>query len=126
MRLSSVMAHPTLDRLLRHHAHERGDSIALRDASTVLSYGLLEQRARQVAQGLLATGVRAGDRVAYLGKNTLAYFEYFLGAAKLGAVTVPVNWRLAPPEVAEILGNARPRMLLVEEPFATVASTVGS
>ncbi len=121
-----VMALPTLDRLLRRHAHERGDSIALRDASTVLSYGLLEQRARQVAQGFLAAGIRAGDRVAYLGKNTLAYFEYFLGAAKLGAVTVPVNWRLAPPEVADILGNARPSMLLVEEPFAAVANTVGS
>jgi acyl-CoA synthetase (AMP-forming)/AMP-acid ligase II len=75
-----------------------------------------------VAQGLLAAGVAPGDRVCYLGKNTLAYFEYLLGATKLGAVTVPINWRLAPPEVAHVVGNARPKMLLTEEPFAAVVA----
>jgi acyl-CoA synthetase (AMP-forming)/AMP-acid ligase II len=52
----------------------------------------------------------------------LAYFEYFLGAAKLGAVTIPINWRLAPPELAYIVDNGRPKMMLVEEPFAAVAA----
>jgi long-chain acyl-CoA synthetase len=75
-----------------------------------------------VAQGLRAAGVAPGDRVCYLGKNTPAYFEFLLGAAKLGAVTVPINWRLAQPEIAHILGDARPKMLLVEEPFSSVAS----
>jgi acyl-CoA synthetase (AMP-forming)/AMP-acid ligase II len=116
------MAPLTLDRMLRRHAVERGAKTALRDASTSLSYAMLEHRARQVAQGLLAAGVVPGDRVCYLGKNTLAYFEYFLGAAKVGAVTVPINWRLAPPELAYIVGNARPKMMLVEEPFAPVAA----
>jgi acyl-CoA synthetase (AMP-forming)/AMP-acid ligase II len=109
--------------MLRRHAEERGAKTALRDTSTSLSYAALERRARQVAQGLRVLGVNPGDRVGYLGKNTLAYFEYFLGAAKLGAVTVPINWRLAPPEVEHILVNARPKVLLVEEPFATTAAT---
>jgi len=112
----------TLDRLVRHHAIERGAKTALSDASTSLSYALLERRARQVARGLLAAGVVPGDRICYLGKNTLAYFEYFVGAAKLGAVTVPINWRLAPPELAYILGNARPKIVLVEEPFSGVVA----
>jgi acyl-CoA synthetase (AMP-forming)/AMP-acid ligase II len=114
----------TLDRMLRRHADERGDKIALRDADTTVSYAALERRARQVAQGFTIAGIASGDRVGYLGKNTLAYFEFLLGAAKLGAVTVPINWRLAPPEIAQVLGNARPKMLLVERPFANVASQV--
>ena len=117
------MAILTLDRMLRSHASERGEKTALRDDSSSLSYAMLERRARQVARGLMAAGVGPGDRVCYLGKNTLAYFEYFLGAVKLGAVTVPVNWRLAPPELAYLFRNSHPKMALVEEPFETVAST---
>ena len=120
--LAITMALLTLDQMLRRHAIELGAKTALQDASTSLTYSELERRARQVAQGLLAAGVASGDRIAYLGKNTLAYFEYFLGAAKIGAVTVPINWRLAPPEIAQIMRNAGPRVVLAEEPFAAVAT----
>src|SRR3954463_12870753 len=116
----------TLDRILRRHADERGAKIALREASETLSYAQLEQRARRVARGLQSAGVAAGDRVCYLGKNTLAYFEFFLGAAQLGAVTVPINWRLAPPEIELVLDDARPRMLLVEGSFSSVASGIAA
>jgi len=116
----------TLDRILRRHADERGVKIALQDASTALSYSELEHRARRVARGLRAAGVATGDRVCYLGKNALAYFEFFLGAAKLGAVTVPINWRLAPPEIAHVLDDARPKMLLVEGSFSSVASGIAA
>ena len=57
-------------------------------------------RSNQVAGALAAAGVGAGDRVAYLGKNSLEFFELLFGASKVGAVTVPVNWRLAAPEIA--------------------------
>jgi len=110
-----------LDQILRHHAAERGEKIALRDASAALSYGALERRARQIAQALRSSRIEPGDRVCYLGKNTLAYFELLLGAAKADVVTVPINWRLAPPEVAYVVGNARPRMMLAEESFAATA-----
>ena len=120
------MALPTLDQILRRHADERGAKIALRDASTALTYAELEHRARRVAQGLRTAGIAPGDRVCYLGKNTLAYFEFFLGAAKLGAVTVPINWRLAQPEIAHILGDACPKMLLLEESFSSVASATAA
>jgi acyl-CoA synthetase (AMP-forming)/AMP-acid ligase II len=121
-----MMEPPTLDQILQRHADERGAKIALQDASSALSYAQLEHRARQVAQGLHAAGVATGDRVGYLGKNTLAYFEFFVGAAKLGAVTVPINWRLAPPEIAHVLDDARPKVLLVEGAFSSVASGLGA
>jgi len=112
----------TLDRMLRRQAAERGTKIALRAGAESCTYATLDRRASQVARGLIAAGVRPGDRVAYLGKNTLDYFEYFLGAVKARAVMVPVNWRLAEPEVRFILENARPRGLLAEAPFAALAA----
>jgi len=61
--------------------------------------------------------VRAGDRVAFLDKNGPAFFEVQLGAAKLGAVMVAVNWRLAPPEIAFTLNDARAPVLVVGDEF---------
>ena len=58
-----------------------------------------------------------GDRVAFLDKNGPAFFEVQLGAAKLGAVMVAVNWRLAPPEIAFTLNDARAPVLVVGEEF---------
>lgn len=116
----------TLDRMLRRHAVERGDKIALSDAVVSISYAELDRRSRQVAQGMASSGIKAGDRVCYLGKNTLAYFEFFLGAARLGAVTVPLNWRLAPPELTDIIRNAHPKLGLAEAPFGTAANTVAA
>jgi acyl-CoA synthetase (AMP-forming)/AMP-acid ligase II len=116
----------TLDEILQHHLSERGDKIALIEGDETCSYAGLEGRASRIAQGLLERGVRPGDRVAYLGKNTLAYIEYFLGAAKARAVTVPVNWRLATAEVGYILDNAHPKLLLVEQEFEQTAAAVAS
>jgi acyl-CoA synthetase (AMP-forming)/AMP-acid ligase II len=112
----------TLDRFIRGHAARRGSKIALRFGAVTRTYAELERHARQVANGLAAAGVRPGDRVAYLGKNTLCYLEYFLGCARARAVLVPINWRLAEAEMAYVMGNARPRSLLVEGQFEPVAA----
>jgi acyl-CoA synthetase (AMP-forming)/AMP-acid ligase II len=116
------MVELTLDGFLRRHAAVRGSKIALRYGAQTRTYADLERSARQVANGLIAAGVRPRDRVAYLGKNTLSYLEYFVGAARAQAVMVPVNWRLAEAEVGYILDNARPRSLLVEESFEPIAA----
>ena len=62
-----------------------------------------------MAQALRAEGVGPGDRVAFIDKNGLEYFEVTFGLAKLNAVNVSVNWRLAPAEMAQIIDDARPR-----------------
>lgn len=112
----------TLNPLLRAQVTARGTKAALIFEGDSRSYADLDRHAAKIAQGLIARGVVPGDRVAYLGKNTLAYFEFFLGAAKARAVTVPVNWRLAEPEVRYILENARPKLLLVEPQFEGIAA----
>jgi acyl-CoA synthetase (AMP-forming)/AMP-acid ligase II len=107
----------SLNQLFLAQAEKHPAKIALQFGDEGLSYDELDLRASQVARGLLERGIGAGDRVAYLGKNSIAYFELLLGAAKVRAITVPVNWRLAMPEIDFILGNSRAKLLLVEAPF---------
>jgi len=107
----------TLPTLLRHHASVRGAATALIADETVLTYSAFYEMAGRVAAGMAAAGVVRGARVAYLGKNSRAYFELFFGASLAGAVMVPVGWRLAATEIAHILADASPTLLFVETPF---------
>jgi long-chain acyl-CoA synthetase len=74
-------------------------------------------RSSQVAQALWAEGVAAQDRVAFLDKNGLEYFEVAFGGAKINAVLVAVNWRLAPAEMAAVINDAEARVLFVGREF---------
>jgi long-chain acyl-CoA synthetase len=103
--------------IARVHARERGRRTALVAGDRRWSYAELDAESSRVAQALRAAGVGPGDRVAFLDKNAPEYFTFLLGAAKLNAVTVAVNWRLAPPEMAWILDHARAKVLLIGEEF---------
>ena len=104
--------------LIRSHARRRPDAPALTAGAERLTFADLDRRSNQVGAALVAAGVAPGDRVAYLGKNTLAFFELLFGASKAGAVTVPVNWRLAPAEIADILDDSAAAVLVVGPEFA--------
>jgi acyl-CoA synthetase (AMP-forming)/AMP-acid ligase II len=106
--------------IVDEHARTQGDVTAFTFGDEEISFAALNQGANRVANGLRALGIAPGDRVAFLGKNHPFYFEALLGAARIGAVMTPVNWRLAPPEVAYILGNCEARVAFVGEGFAEV------
>ena len=74
---------------------------------------------------MAAAGVEAQDRVAFLDKNVPEYFTMLFGAAKLNAVTVAVNWRLAPPEMAYILNHSKVKVLLIGEEFLGHLKSMG-
>lgn len=76
------------------------------------SYGELHQRVTRLAHALRDLGVERGDRVAYLGPNHPALVETLFAAGVLGAAFVPLNTRLAPPELAHILNDADAHVLL--------------
>jgi acyl-CoA synthetase (AMP-forming)/AMP-acid ligase II len=97
----------------RIHAAERPEAIALDFHDRLTSYGELDKHASQVAQGLLARGLKPGARIGYLGKNSDRYFEVLLGGFKARCVMTGVNWRLAPPEIAYILNDAGCEILFV-------------
>ena len=118
------MSSMTLDELFQHQVAARGGKIALRFEKEAVTYKDLDRRAVQIAHGLRERGIGPGDRIAYLGKNSLAYFEYFLGAMKARVITVPVNWRLAEPEIGYVLDNSRARMVLAESQFDALAAKV--
>jgi acyl-CoA synthetase (AMP-forming)/AMP-acid ligase II len=103
----------TLADIPRRHVHDRPQSIALAFEGRETTYAQLERHSNQVANGLLSAGVRPGERIAYLGKNGDRYFEVLLGAAKVGAVMVPIGWRLTPAEAAAILADCEARMVFV-------------
>jgi long-chain acyl-CoA synthetase len=76
------------------------------------------EHAKQVSRQLAAEGVAAGDRVAFLDRNGIDYFEVFFGCALMGAVSVAINWRLAPTEMAAIVEDARAPVLFFGPDYA--------
>ncbi len=89
-----------------------------------LSFAELDARANRAAQALAARGVRSGDRVALLIMNGTEFVESFYGLAKLGAVVVPVNWRLVPDELAFILKDAGAQTLIYGGEFAEAVADI--
>src|SRR4051794_38307842 len=98
--------------ITRELAVAQPDRIALAFEGRDTTYAEFETHTNQVANALLDAGVKNGDRLAYFGKNSDSYFEVFFGAAKMGAATTPINWRLAGPEVVYMLQDSRPRSCL--------------
>jgi long-chain acyl-CoA synthetase len=103
--------------IIRRRVAETPDKAAIRFAGGALTWGQLDQRANAVAQALIAAGVAPQDRVAFIDKNGLEYFELSFGAAKANAVVVAVNWRLAPPEVLYTVNDAKAKVLIVGPDF---------
>ncbi len=86
----------------------------------------LNRRSNRTASMLASLGVGPGDRVALLLMNGVEFMESFFAVAKLGAVVVPLNWRLVPDELAFILQDAGARTLIFDSEFtANVADLHG-
>ena len=83
-----------------------GDRVALIDGDSRITYTEFDRRTDQLARALREFGVRQGDRVAALLVNSAAFLETMFATAKLGAVFVPINFRLAPPEVTFLLADS--------------------
>ena len=81
------------------------------------TFSELNQRCNRAAQVLLQRGLKPGDRVATLLKNGIEFVETYYAAAKIGCVLVPVNWRLAEPEIRYILEDAGAAALVYDADF---------
>ena len=114
----------TVDVIRTHARRERGNTVAIIQDDFRQTWAELDERSNRVANTLAAAGVGERDRVAFIDKNGYEYFEVFFAAAKLNAVTVNVNWRLAPPEVAWIVDNAEAKVFFVGAEFAEAVETI--
>jgi acyl-CoA synthetase (AMP-forming)/AMP-acid ligase II len=102
--------------IVRRRAAATPSLVAVVEPHRSTTFGELDERSSRVAQALLALGVGPGDRVAYIGANAPEFLEVLYGAAKAGAIATAVNNRLAPPEIAAILTDAEPAVLVVDQP----------
>src|SRR3954471_7646868 len=98
--------------VLEHHARRTPDTPLAVFGDDVVSYQRMEEWATEVAAGLHARGVGAGDTVGLLSYNNVEFLATIFAANYLGAIAMPINWRLAAPELRFILEHSQARALV--------------
>lgn len=111
------MATANLSRLLRFHVTRRPDKEALVDGDLRWTYRRLDADVDRHARALLELGVEPGQVVAVLAKNSGTYVIELLAIARIGAILLPLNWRLHARELTYIVGYAGVTALLADEEF---------
>jgi fatty-acyl-CoA synthase len=97
---------------IARRARRTPDRVAVIYGDSVVTYAGLHERVTRLAHGLRGLGVRRGDRAAYLGPNHPAFLETLFAAGTLGAILVPLNTRLAVPELARHLDGSGATVLI--------------
>jgi acyl-CoA synthetase (AMP-forming)/AMP-acid ligase II len=116
---------PTLSGLIEEQARHLPDEPALIFEGKTTSYAALDAWSNRAAEALASLGVKRGDRIAWLARNVATFWPALLGASKIGAVMTPVNWRLAPAEIAGIIADARPSLFVIEKIFVEPLKAAG-
>jgi long-chain acyl-CoA synthetase len=111
------MADRSIAGIARKFARETPDNVAFKFGDRCMSWRELDERSTRAAAGLQASGVRPQQRIAFVAKNCLEYFEVSFGAAKLNAVVVAINWRLTPAEIAYTINDAGAAIVIVGPDF---------
>src|SRR5919201_4925199 len=107
--------------VIRRAAERRPGVVALRHGERELTYAQLDERSSRLAQALLAAGIGRGSRVAYLGRTAPEVIELLFAVSKIGAVIVPLNWRLSPRELGGVLENAQAPLLIADAAYPQTA-----
>src|ERR1700738_1886823 len=116
-----------LSDLIERNAAFTPDKSAIIFEGESLSYAAFNARIEQTARALKAEfGVSRGDRVAILSLNRPDYLVLLYACARLGAMLVPLNWRLAPAEQLFILSDASVKVLVLEQAFAEILPALQS
>jgi fatty-acyl-CoA synthase len=109
---------------LERHAYMQPHSTALRFMGNTVTWIDLRDRVAKLAGALSRRGVAHGDRVMILMLNRTEFVESVLAANLLGAIAVPVNFRLTPPEIAFLVEDCQARVMITEAVLAPVAAAV--
>ncbi len=106
-----------LHQFMEFYAREHPDAPCVELENTQLNYAQANARANQMANAFLEKGLGKGDRLAWIGKNSIEIMLLFYGGSKIGVVPTPLNYRLAPPEWAYIVDNCTATVLVCEAEF---------
>lgn len=104
-------------RCLRHAEEQFPSNTAVVCDGRRFTYRQFAERAGRLGGSLLAMGINPGDRVAFLSSNCHRLLEAYYGVLEAEAVLLPLNIRLAPPELAYILNDAEVKILFFESQF---------
>jgi len=107
-----------------HHAGATPGKTAIRFGSQDISYAALAQKVERLASALAAAGVRRKSCVAWLGYNSPELLALLFACARLGAMFMPLNWRLAAPEHKQMLEDCPPAVLFVEPDFVAQTESI--
>ncbi len=107
--------------VLAHHATRAPDAAITVFEGETTSYGEMATRAAALAAGLHERGIGRGDVVGLLSYNCPEFLETLFAANYLGAIAMPINWRLAAPEVRYILEHSEARALVCDEALVALA-----
>jgi len=116
----------TVAGLIRRLALAQPDQVMLVAGDERRSWAEEYRRAGQVAHACLRDGIDVGDRVAFLDRNGIAYFDVLFGGALIGAVNVAVNWRLAPNEMAAIIDDSAAEILIIHSDYVPALAAMES
>ncbi len=114
----------SLTLLLRRAAQINGRGLATSDGERRATWREFRDHVGRFAGGLAELGVRPGDRVAILALNSDRYYAFYFSVAWAGGVFVPVNTRLAPPEIVFWLNDSGARVLFVDSNFAGIVPSI--
>ncbi|MUL44663.1 AMP-binding protein [Mycobacterium sp. CBMA293] len=109
---------------LDQHAAADGSRVALIFAAEQVTFADLALRSDAVANALLAAGLGPGDRVVHVATDSPALYELLYGCARIGAVLVPVNWRLAADELDFVVKHCGARVVITDRPDVDAETTV--
>jgi fatty-acyl-CoA synthase len=112
---------------IANHAYRTPDKVASVDlfSERSLTYAEMDRRVGRLAQFLSRSlGIERGDRVAILARNSTDIFDLQFACQRLGAIMLPLNWRLAVPELEFIISDASPKVLIFDDFFADSVSAL--
>ena len=101
--------------------HSERDAIIFAERGIHTTFAGLEAQTNAFVAAMRARGLAAGERIAYLGRNNDLFFAVLFGSIRAGLVLVPLNWRLAPPELAYQLQDSQSRLLICDADFVAPA-----
>ena len=108
----------TVGDVFRHWAHEQPHKVAIKTIEgKERTFFQLNENINRITNRLIAMGVKQGDRVAILSRNSPEYIETY-GLSKAGIVVVPLNWRLQPDELVRLIDHSESVAVLVEDYFS--------
>lgn len=107
----------TIGTLLRKRALLDRDTLAVVTPSERLTFGEIDRRTERLAAAFAKAGIGKGDRIATLLRNSAETIEIYYAAAKRGAILCNLNLRLSPPELAYILEDSEPKLLIAGDDF---------